>query len=165
MIFFAQSLDRFTPGAIGWTVIGLASALSLAALILTVLILGRKWFGRQPTFDEIIKTLLSVEDFTDYQEEQRLRHRGLEEQISKVRHDTDERFSSDMVRADRIFKDIFRRGEARDQIVATLRDSMAAMQERTTQHIRQFDALFTKCDRLLERMPREGHRYPKREGD
>lgn len=163
MSFFAQSLDRFTPGAIGWTVIGIASALSVAVLVLTVLLLGRAWFRKQPTFNEILKTLLPVADFEKYREEQRIRDVGLETQISVARHAFDAALKTDFVANAREHTEIIRRGDARDQIIATLRDSMSAMQERTATHIRQFDALFKKCDTLLERLPHEGRRYPKTE--
>jgi hypothetical protein len=161
MNFLAQSLERFTPGAIGWTVMGVAAALSLAALVLTVLLLGRAWFRKQPTFHEILKTLMPVTDFEIYKEEQRRRDVGLETQISAARHAFDEALKADFVTNAREHKEILRRGDARDGIISTLRDSMAAMQERTATHIRQFDALFKKCDTLLERLPHEGRRYPK----
>lgn len=154
----AEILDRFSPGAIGWTVLGLIAALSVAVLILTGINQARRLFGRQPSFAEIIKTLCSVEDFEDYKKEQHLRHRGLEEQISGARHDFDERANSDLVNSEKVFKDIFDRSEERDRTITILRDSVSALQERTTTHIRSLDALFQKCDRLLERLPRGGPR-------
>ncbi|HWM26588.1 MAG TPA: hypothetical protein VNP98_17355 [Chthoniobacterales bacterium] len=149
MIFLAQSLDRFTPGVIGWTAIGVFTVIAIAAVTFTALNQGKKWFGRQPTFDEIIKTLLSVEDFKIYKEEQRLRNVGLEEQISNARHTFDERVNSDLKRTLETFEVIFRRGGERDQIVAKLRDTVSRLQERTETHLRKLDQYDTKLDNLL----------------
>jgi len=154
MIFLAQSLDRFSPGAIGWTVIALVTALALAALVLVVLNQGRKFFGRQPTFNQILKTLLSVEDFQVYKEEQRLRNVGLEQQISAARHSFDERANSDLKRTLETFEVIFRRSGERDKTVATLRDTVSRLQERTETHLRKLDQYDTKLDNLLREVSR-----------
>lgn len=157
----AEILDRFEPGAIGWTVMGVVAALGIVVLVLTALNQAKKFFGRQPTFDEIIKTLLSVDDFDIFKEEQRLRAVGLEKQISDARHSFDERANSDLKRNLETFEHMGKRNDDRDKAVAELRDSVSTLHERTATHVRSLDALFNKCDKLLERMPRFGRSDPR----
>jgi hypothetical protein len=148
-LFLADTLDRVTPGMIGWAVIGLISALTVVALVLTVLNQGKRFFGRQPSLNQVLAGLVSVVAWDDYKQEQHLRHRGLEEQISKVRHDTDERFNADLVRVEKVFGEIFKRSEERDRAIDNLAHVVSRLQERTETHVRNFDSLFTKIDNLL----------------
>lgn len=124
----------------------------IVTMIASLALLLKKLFGRQPSINEILSGLVSVGHLEDYKKEQHLRHRGLEEQISKVRHDTDERMNSDLKRTLESFQDIFRRGEERDVVIGRMRDSMSRLQERTETHIRKFDSLDAKMDRLIDRL-------------
>lgn len=119
---------------------GLLGLLSIAALILSVIVQYKKAFGRVPSLDHIIAGLMTAKAFEDFKEEQRLRHRGLEEQIGKVRHDTSDALMSAM-----------NRGEERDKEIREMGRMIERLQERTETHLRKLDSFDGKLDRLIER--------------
>lgn len=114
----------------------------------------KKLFGRQPSLSEILSGLVTVKTLDFYKEEQRLRCLGLEKQISETRHSFDERANSDLVRYERTSKQIFSIMGERDQVIGRLRDTIGKLEERTESHIRKFDQLDGKIDRMIERATR-----------
>jgi hypothetical protein len=136
---FPGSEWPFVLNAIAWL-----GVLTIAATFALTL---KKLFGRRPPLDEILSGLVSTKSLKDHQEEQHLRHRGLEEQIGKVRHDT-----SDALMA------ALKRGEERDRLISGLTEVISRLQERTENHIRKFDQLDSKLDRALERIGQRGQR-------
>jgi hypothetical protein len=151
---FAAIFNAPPPGSEWPFVLNVIAWLGVATIAATFALTLKKLFGRQPSLSEVLSGLVSVKTFVDHKEEQRLRSVGLEKQISDARHSFDERMNSDLVRIEKIFTEIFRRGDERDTIVGKLRDSMSRMHERTETHIRKFDQLDGKIDRLIERLPK-----------
>ena len=123
------------PLALFFTVAALLAVLTLMA---TLALQAKKLFGRQPSLDLILSGLVTVGVLKDYKDEQHLRNRGLEEQISKVRHDVDEALNSAMVRE----------GE-RGKEIQLMRDIVTRLQERTETHIRKLDRYDDRFDRML----------------
>lgn len=148
----AEILDRFEPSAIGWTVLGVVAFILIVAATFTALNQGRKFFARHPSLSEILKGLATIRDLEEHKEEHRLRCVGLEKQISETRHSFDERANSDLVRMEKTFLSIFARSEERDRTISELSNTVSALHERSQSAIRHFDALFSKFDRLAERM-------------
>lgn len=161
MILLAEILDRFEPGAIGWTIMGLVAALAIVVLVLTAANQARRLFGRRPTLNEILNKLVSVDDHDEYKEEMRLRCLGLEKQISDARHSFDERANSDLVEAGKQFETVFRLIGERDKMMSDQNHIMARLQERTETHVRKFDQLEGKLDTALQVLPQRGRREPR----
>jgi hypothetical protein len=136
---FPGSEWPFVLNAIAWL-----GVLTIAATFALTL---KKLFGRRPPLDEILSGLVSVKSLNDFQQEQHNRHRGMEEQISKLRHDTSDALMT-----------AINRGENRDRLISGLHEVISRLQERTENHIRKFDQLDSKLDRALERIGQRGQR-------
>jgi len=150
-------LAQFTapPHGMEWPfVLNAIAWLGVATIAATLALTLKKLFGRQPSLSEVLSGLVSTKTLAEYKEEQRLRSVGLEKQISEARHAFDERANSDLRRTLETFKEVFARGEQRDREMGKLRDSMSRIHERTETHIRKFDQLDGKIDRLIERLPK-----------
>lgn len=119
--------------------------LLLASLALTI----KKLLGRTPSLDEVLSGLVTTKTLDEYKEEQRLRDKGLEIQISDARHSFDARANSDLKRNLEMFTDVQRRGEQRDTAIAEMERTIARLQERTESHLRKLDSNDTKMDNLL----------------
>ena len=72
-----------------------------------------------------------------------IRCRGLEEQISKMRHDVDAALNTAFVAA-----------ELRGGVITMMRDQVSRLQERTETHIRKLDQYDLKLDTLIRELPR-----------
>jgi TolA-binding protein len=116
----------------------IAAGLAVLTLLATLALQAKKLFGRQPSLDSILSGLVTVGVLEDFKGEQHRRARGLEEQISKLRHDVDAALNSSIVRE----------GE-RGKEIQTMRDIVARLQERTETHIRKLDRYDDRFDRML----------------
>jgi hypothetical protein len=142
------------PGSVEPWLLNLFALIGVLTLLATFALVLKKLFGRQPSLTEILSGLVSVKTLAEYKEEIRLRTVGLEKQISDARHSFDERANSDLVRIEKTFREIFRRGEERDRAVASLSREMATLTERTENHLRKLDQYDQKLDNLLRDVTR-----------
>jgi chromosome segregation ATPase len=159
-------LMNFVWGAIG--------VLMIAALALVVWNQGKAAFGRTPPLDQVLAGLATVErdvaplmkkledvlqkldtkvdrkemeasaaDRADIRKELNNRLKAHEQVFSDFRHSY---ASKDELNA------VSLRAETYRQEVLAVRDSTNKLQERTDNHIRKFDSLEQKLDRLIERL-------------
>ena len=167
MMILAELLDRFSPGAIGWTVLGVLGFLGAYILVLLAIKVTRETFGKKPPMSSVLreiygkleelkqniekemKLLVVDKDLDEYKEEQRLRCVGLEKQISDARHSFDERANSDLRRTLETLKEITDRGEKRDLLFSGFSRHLAKIEERTETHLRKLDQYDSKFDNLL----------------
>lgn len=119
-----------------------------------LILILKKLFGRQPSFGETLAKLVSIGRFDEYREEQRLRAKGLEAQISQARHSFDERANTDLFHCGKLFDGLINRMSSHDKVAADLRDSVSRLHERTETHLRKLDQYDTKLDNLLRDVSR-----------
>ena len=139
--FFGPPLATFSapvPGSEWPFVLNAIAWLGVMTILATLALTVKKLFGRQPSLNSILSGLVSVGVLKEFREEQHRRDRGLEEQISKVRHETDEALNSALVRE----------GE-RGKEIQLMRDIVSRLQERTETHIRKLDRYDERLDKLL----------------
>lgn len=132
----------FAANVLMW--VGILTMLASFTLVM------KKLLGRAPSLNEILTGLVTCASLEDYKKEQHLRHRGLEEQISALRHDTDARQNSDLVRTEKTLAEIFVRLGERERTFGEMRDQISRLAERTETHIRKLDQYDTKLDNLLK---------------
>lgn len=132
----------FAANVLMW--VGILTMLASFALVM------KKLFGRHPSLNDVLSGLVNCATLDDYKKEQHLRHRGLEEQISALRHDTDARQNTDLVRAEKTFAELFARLGERERQLGEMRDQISRLAERTETHIRKLDQYDTKLDNLLK---------------
>jgi hypothetical protein len=122
---------------------GLGGLLLIALLVLSVIYFWKQVFGRQPSLNSTISGLITHGAFTEFKKEMHIRCRGLEEQISKMRHDVDAALNTAFVAA-----------ELRGGVITMMRDQVSRLQERTETHIRKLDQYDLKLDTLIRELPR-----------
>lgn len=152
MMFLAQT---FTPPPAGseWSwILNALAWLSVIALIATLALALKKLFGRDPSFNQTIAGLATAAALEDYKKEQHLRNRGLEEQISKIRHDFDARANSDMVAIERRAQELFNQIKTEAAEARELGRTVTRLEERTETHIRKLDQNDARLDGLLNRL-------------
>lgn len=147
-------------GAWLWSALGV---IAIVVLILNGVIAVQKVFGRTPPIAEVLAGLATLkhidatnESIDDFKKEMHLRNRGMEEQISALRHEVKGEYHALKLAAeDRRESFDEHMGELRAE-VSELRTEVAGMRERTgAQHAsveRKVDTIESKLDRLIERL-------------
>lgn len=137
---------------VGYVAWGLVSILAIVVLFLSAVVKFKQAFGRTPPINETLAGLATLKhidacntSIQDLQEEMHLRSRGIEEQVSGLRHETRTELQSIVS----VSED--RRDDVNEKL-ATIGGELAKLNERTERHTRSFDAVFTKCDNLLARL-------------
>jgi hypothetical protein len=140
-------------GRWAWSLIGF---LAIILLVLNVVLASKKLLGRNPPLADVLSGMATLKHvdglegrIIDLKNEQHARARGLEEQISALRHEMRNEYGALKMAADE-------RREILDERLAELRAEIAGMRERTTAHHgsleRKVDTLDGKVDRLIERL-------------
>lgn len=138
------SLAQFSapPHGSEWTfVLNVIAWLGVATIAATLALTLKKLFGRQPSLTEVLSGLVTLKSLEDFKKEKHIRERGLEEQISKLRHDLD-----------RALTEALQRETVRERTIQEMRDAVSRLHERTETHIRMLDQYDKKIGTLFERI-------------
>jgi chromosome segregation ATPase len=158
---------------VGYVLWGLIGILGVVVLVFTAVEKGRRVFGRVPPLNDVIAGLATIKDLNaintsleeikeslktkidqkemeasaadreDLRRELNARSKGLELQISDIRHKAASKDDLNTVNL---------RAEAYRHEVLEVRDQVNRLHERTEEHIRKFDRLSNQMERWIERL-------------
>jgi hypothetical protein len=164
--FFIASNPELTPELIT-VVAGLLGLLTILVLVLNAVSLWQRVFGRRPPIEvdlqakadrgtveklEVdIKGFASTRDLERYQEETRVRARGLEEQISGLRHELRDECQS--LKSGAELRDAENKDAFRDlhNHMSQNNGRMSAVQKQADMILASLTNLDAKVDRVVER--------------